>query len=117
MSEEEIMEIIKEKIIECDRHIKNYGKSDCKTSTYHWLVKEKNALQGLLDLYNKEKETSHFLQSELDQTNAKLIEEKEKNEELEQDMKTMFCEEAIINILEIEFDLSRNEAIEILENY
>lgn len=36
-------------------------------------------LNNFLDLYNKEKETLHFIQSQLDITNAKLIEEKEKN--------------------------------------
>ena len=35
-------------------------------------------INGILDLYNKEKETSHFIQSQLDITNAKLIGEKEK---------------------------------------
>lgn len=40
------------------------------------------AIEKILDLYNKEKETSHFLQSQLDEANAKLIEEKEKNKEL-----------------------------------
>ena len=32
-----------------------------------------------LSLYNKEKETSHYIQSQLDIANAKLIEEKEMN--------------------------------------
>ena len=31
-------------------------------------------IQGLLDLYNKEKATSHYIQSQLDIANAKLIE-------------------------------------------
>lgn len=52
-----------------------------------WFMKEDNynvnalgkAIQGLLDLYKKEKETSHYIQSQLDIANAKLIEEKEMN--------------------------------------
>lgn len=38
-----------------------------------------------LSLYNKEKETSHYIQSQLDIANAKLIEEKEENKSLEQE--------------------------------
>ena len=50
------------------------------------------AIQGLLDLYNKEKETSHFLQSELDRANAKILEEKEKNKELYEDNQKQWAE-------------------------
>ncbi len=41
-----------------------------------------NLVDKLLYLYNKEKETSHYIQSQLDIANAKLIEEKEKNRQL-----------------------------------
>lgn len=64
MSEEEIIDIVKTEI------------------TNSYAERKAKALQGLLDLYNKEKETSHFIQSQLDIANAKLIEEKEKNEYL-----------------------------------
>lgn len=36
---------------------------------------------------------------------------------LNSDIKNMYCEEAILSILEDEFDLSKNEAMNILENY
>lgn len=41
-------------------------------------------IKVLLTAYEKEKETSHYIQSQLDIANAKLIEEKEKNKELEE---------------------------------
>ena len=37
------------------------------------------AIETLLTAYEKEKETSHYIQSQLDIANAKLVEEKEKN--------------------------------------
>ena len=40
-------------------------------------------VETLLTAYEKEKETSHYNQSQLDIANAKLVEEKEKNKELE----------------------------------
>lgn len=42
------------------------------------------AIETLLAAYEKEKETSHYIQSQLDIANAKLVEEKEKNKELEE---------------------------------
>ena len=42
-----------------------------------------NAIETLLTAYEKEKETSHYIQSQLDIANAKLVEEKEKNKELQ----------------------------------
>jgi len=41
-------------------------------------------IDKLLTAYEKEKETSHYNQSQLDIANAKLVEEKEKNKELEE---------------------------------
>lgn len=41
------------------------------------------ACDGILDLYNREVKISHYLQSKLDMADAKLIEEKEKNKELQ----------------------------------
>lgn len=40
------------------------------------------AIEWILTAYEKEKETSHYIQSQLDIANAKLVEEKEKNKEL-----------------------------------
>ena len=48
---------------------------------------ELSAIETLLTAYEKEKETSHYIQSQLDIANAKLVEEKEKNKELENDVK------------------------------
>ena len=39
-------------------------------------------LQGLIDLFEKEKETSHYIQSQLDIANAKVIEINEKLDKL-----------------------------------
>ena len=55
MNEEEIVKILKDE-------------------TSYICEEKEQAIQGLLDLYQKEKETSHFLQSELDQANAKILE-------------------------------------------
>ena len=55
---------------------------------------EVEAIETILDLYNKEKE---------------------KNIELEKDISKMYYEEAIINILEDKLNIGRNEAIELLE--
>ena len=41
----------------------------------------RQAIETLLTAYEKEKETSHYNQSQLDIANAKLVEEKEKNKE------------------------------------
>lgn len=41
------------------------------------------AIETILTAYEKEKETSHYIQSQLDIANAKLIEEKEKNKKIE----------------------------------
>ena len=40
------------------------------------------AIETLLTAYEKEKETSHYIQSQLDIANAKLVEEKEKNKKI-----------------------------------
>ena len=55
------------------------------------------AIETILLAYEKEYTTSHYLQSELDQSNAKLLEEKEKNKELEKRL-----EEIELQILEDE---------------
>jgi hypothetical protein len=54
------------------------------------------AIQGLLDLYNKEKE---------------------KNKELEKDISEMYYKGVVLDILQDELNISRDEAIEILESY
>lgn len=82
MSEEEIIKETNE-WLKYDSNFINLPEYDAKN-----LYK---VVQGLLDLYQKEKQTSHFLQSELDQANAKLIEEKQKNKELENaDLTTVY---------------------------
>lgn len=47
----------------------------------------RDAIKNILTAYEKEKETSHYIQSQLDIANAKLIEEKEKNKILLQCLK------------------------------
>ena len=42
------------------------------------------AIETLLTAYEKEKGTSHYIQSQLDIANAKLVEEKEKNKKAEE---------------------------------
>lgn len=69
MSEEEIIKDIKE----FNSITVMYGQIVFLKSQ---LVRYQNAISGLLDLYQnakKEKETSHFLQSKLDQANAKIL--------------------------------------------
>lgn len=48
---------------------------------------ELSAIETLLTAYEKEKETSHYIQSQLDIANAKLVEEKEKNKDLKEGYK------------------------------
>ena len=50
---------------------------------WNWHMDLANDIKTLLTAYEKEKETSHYIQSQLDIANAKLVEEKEKNKELE----------------------------------
>lgn len=78
LSEEEIIEIVKKEIV----------------NTY--AERKAKALQGLLDLYNKEKE---------------------KNKELEKDISEMYYKGVVLDILQDELNISRDEAIEILDNY
>ena len=100
LSEEEI-------IIECNKLLITLKKHHINGSI----------IQVLYNLYNKEKETSHFLQSELDRANAKILEEKEKNEELKKDISEMYYKGVVLDILQDELNISRDEAIEILEDY
>ena len=66
MSEEEIIGVLKNHAQYTNTKVINANtKKEYKVS---------EALQGLLDLYNKEKATSHYIQSQLDILNAKLIE-------------------------------------------
>ena len=77
--EESIIEF--KKMIERDKDTLRYWKSDT-FGHYDEPIKklEKDVLisETLLTAYEKEKETSHYIQSELDIANAKLVEEKEK---------------------------------------
>lgn len=47
-------------------------------------VGDDTIIETLLTAYEKEKETSHYIQSQLDIANAKLIEEKEKNKNIDE---------------------------------
>lgn len=78
MSQEEAIKILKEINV-----VDFYNTYTDSTTDFSEPRKYCDAIETILDLYNKEKETSHFLQSQLDEANAKLIEEKEKNKELE----------------------------------
>lgn len=67
-----------EKIKEMFIHLKNYGWiNDIKREID--VDKAIESIETLLTAYEKEKETSHYIQSQLDIANAKLVEEKEKN--------------------------------------
>lgn len=95
LSEEEIIKYIKDEI-------------ENETDTFYWFdnipenktrkqIEESiNAHQGLLDLYNKEKG---------------------KNKELEKDISEMYYKGVVLDILQDELNISRDEAIEILDNY
>lgn len=58
---------------------------DLKASNYNQIFIQ--AIEILLTAYEKEKETSHYNQSQLDIANAKLVEEKEKNKDLKEGYK------------------------------
>ena len=80
MNEEEIIDIL-------EGYRLNYSNFDKEVA---------EAIDGLLDLYNKEKE---------------------KNKELEKDISEMYYKGVVLDILQDELNISRDEAIEILENY
>ncbi len=48
MKLEEAVELLQEQIEMLDRHIKNYEESNCKTNIYLQLVKEKQAIETVL---------------------------------------------------------------------
>ena len=48
MKLKEAIEEMQEKVEALNGHIKNYEKSDCKTATYFELVKEKEAIETVL---------------------------------------------------------------------
>ena len=77
MSEKEIIERINDLIETCNIGIKKHGAYDDLFNL------DKQALEGILDLYNKEKEISHYLQSQLDVANAYIIHLKIAKEEAE----------------------------------
>jgi lipopolysaccharide biosynthesis regulator YciM len=61
MSEEEIMKILKDKVELWDKQRPEYSFSEIVDE----IDKENKAIQGLLDLYNKEKEKNASLQKEI----------------------------------------------------
>ena len=118
--------------------------SKFETKDYPNCIVSKADLKALLTAYEKEKgenvklrlQDIPLIEGELkaykDRVNElkqELEKEKEKNKELESDIqqknfeikclnsdiKNMYCEEGVITILEDNFDLSREEAIQILE--
>ena len=68
----------------------------------------REAIKNLLTAYEKEKEKNKELESDIQQKNFEI-------KCLNSDIKNMYCEEAVISILEDKFDLSKDEAIQILE--
>ena len=63
----------------------SFSKKECNFPSiwdWNWHMDLANDVKTLLTAYKKEKETSHYIQSQLDIANAKLVEEKEKNKEL-----------------------------------
>ena len=71
-------------------------------------AEESKAIETLLTAYEKEKEKNKELESDIQQKNFEI-------KCLNSDIKNMYCEEGVIAILEDNFDLSREEAIQILE--
>lgn len=77
------------------------------------------AIETLLTAYEKEKETSHYIQSQLDIANAKLVEEKEKNNKAKEFIKEnsheFNCKRD--DLIELEFDDNTNatDLIDILD--
>lgn len=70
----------------------------------------KLAIETLLTAYEKEKETSHYIQSQLDIANAKLVEEKEKNKNARERIEYYLVENMRLN----DFD-ERNKELRKLE--
>ena len=54
MTDEEAIELLKERVITLKRHIKNYEESHCKTNIYQQLVKECQAIETVLNLIQKQ---------------------------------------------------------------
>ncbi len=129
MNEEEIINILTDDIVALNVGYEKY----------------EEAVQGLLDLYNKEKERNKDLEQiekEHKEENGMLREELEnieyikrnfdyclerKTKELEEDISEMYYKISnkiiknfkgvVLDILQDELNISRDEAIEILENY
>lgn len=81
-------------------------------------------IELLLDLYEKEKKKYNDMINCCNELMKQITELQSDIQQkdfeigcLNSDIKNMYCEEGVISILEDEFDLSREEAIEILENY
>lgn len=53
MKLEEDIKIVEERIETLNKHIYNYEKSECRTSVYQELVKEKQAFENLLNACKK----------------------------------------------------------------
>lgn len=55
MNNIEDIKIVEERIETLNKHISNYEKSECRTSVYQELVKEKQAIENILNAYIHEK--------------------------------------------------------------
>lgn len=64
LSEDKIMDIIKGKLLMIERMLKQ-DDEEGHTSAYEMQFEDFEAIQGLLDLYNKEKEKNEVLESKL----------------------------------------------------
>lgn len=82
MSEDEAIKYLKDIVEQDDKFLENPSRPFYRKERQAIIILQ--AIETLLDLHQKEKETSHFLQSKLDEANAKIIELKEeyKNEQL-----------------------------------
>ena len=107
-----------EKIKEMFIHLKKYGWiNDIKKEID--VDKAIESIETLLTAYEKEKETSHYIQSQLDIANAKLVEEKEKNKKakefIQENSHEFNCKRD--DLIEIEFDDNTNatDLIDILD--
>ena len=90
MNIEETIEILKKYI--------SFSEKECNFPSiwdWNWHMELANDIETLLTAYEKEKETSHYIQSQLDIANAKLVEEKEKNKKIKNELEKhiKFCEQ------------------------
>lgn len=71
--EEKAIEYLEDKIKYLETHIKNYEKSDCKTTIYHNLIKEKESLEIILNLIKSQQEELEKKDKIIDEAVAVII--------------------------------------------